>query len=665
MIRYFDNYKIEIKKQKFEQDRGFFSEQMVFLTFLDINNKDLKTVELAYFSAKDIYDKITNKEDLFLNNSFVDNFSLDEFRELNNLKVNKLVTMRNFSAENSFFASENEISFKRANFIGNKANFSNSIFYSPRVNFSESNFEKSEANFEYITFNTNYLSFKCSCFGDYNLDFKNSIFYEGQKDFEEISFGKGDLSFLNAEFNKGDISFSGSNLCEGRTTFRMARFDTGKIDFSRVFFGQGDVSFEKTTFGDGEITFRSAIFGKGKKDFIRCSFGQGKKFFVNTNFGEGNITFKNTNFGDGKVSFKLANFGNGNCDFHFVKFGKEDLIFERTHFNDGLINFRGAEFGEGRVVFNKIDIGNGDIIFEGSEMKKGSFLLKLGVFGNGTFDFENALFNNVDFEVEDVNFGEGKVSFYHSEFNSLSFKSSQLNNYFDLRVKRCKKLDLSNTIVKDILDISSFEFNIEIDELDFSGLRLLGRLYIDWERSNVKKLIYQQDTSFRNKSEQFRVLKENYRNIGMYQSEDYAYVEFKRTESKADLKDYENKNLARRILGNISYFFKWLVFDKMGLYATEPVRVLLSMGIVYLTFVILFLINGIINTGSILYSIGDENALSSILKTFYFGAVTFLTIGYGDYYPTGANRFLVALEGFAGLFMMSYFTVAFVRKILR
>ncbi len=665
MIRYFDYYKLELKKQKFELKKDVFCEKTAILTFLDADKKELETVELGYFSGADIYEKINNRSDLFLNNCFIENFSLDEYRITNKLKENKLVTMRSFTAKNSFFAAEEEVSFKRANFIGKQAVFSNSIFFAKKVDFSGANFEKSDANFEYVTFNTKDLSFESSYFGDYDVEFKNAVFYEGKKNFEEVVFGKGDIDFLNAEFNKGDISFSGSKFGEGRTTFRMARFGKGKIDFSRVNFGGGEVSFEKTYFGAGEITFRSASFGTGKIDFIRCEFGKGKKTFVNTNFGKGNITFKNSNFSDGKVSFKLANFGYGNCDFHFVKFGKGDLIFERTQFNDGLINFRGAEFGEGRIVFNKIEIGNGDIIFEGSEMKKGTFLLKLGVFGNGTFDFENALFGEIDFSVENVNFGEGKVSFKKSEFNSLSLKSSQLNNYFDLRVKKCKRLDLSNTIVKDILDIRSFDFKIEIDELDLTGLRLLGRVYIDWEALNVKQLIYQQDTTFRNMSEQFRILKENYRNIGMYQSEDYAYVEFKRAEAKADLIDVKNKKLPTKIWANISYFMKWLIFDKMGLYATEPVRVLLSMGVVYLSFVTLFLINGIINTGGILYSIGDENALSSILKTFYFSAVTFLTIGYGDYYPIGANRFLVAVEGFAGLFMMSYFTVAFVRKILR
>ncbi|MGM0496551.1 MAG: ion channel [Bacteroidota bacterium] len=54
----------------------------------------------------------------------------------------------------------------------------------------------------------------------------------------------------------------------------------------------------------------------------------------------------------------------------------------------------------------------------------------------------------------------------------------------------------------------------------------------------------------------------------------------------------------------------------------------------------------------------------------YTTAITFFDenkkeIGYGDYYPEGIIRWLCGLEGFVGLFLMSYFTVAFVRKILR
>jgi len=278
--------------------------------------------------------------------------------------------------------------------------------------------------------------------------------------------------------------------------------------------------------------------------------------------------------------------------------------------------------------------------------------------------------------IEDVDFGVGKVSLRKSKFKSITLKSSQLNNYFDLRVEKCGKLDLSNTIVKDILDISSYEYKIDINEIDFSGIRLLGRIYIDWKKSNIKELIYKQSGNFRNKSEQFRVLKENYHTLGMYDEEDYAYVEFKRSEAIADLYDVikpqqkkgyilKKSNNLKKIWAHLSYFFKWLLFDKMGLYATSPSRVLVSMAIGYTIFSLLYLSLSLLKLGEIYPGPPDASSLSLFTKSFYLSIITFFTIGFGDFYPMGALRFVAGLEGFSGVFLMSYFTVAFVRKILR
>jgi hypothetical protein len=52
-------------------------------------------------------------------------------------------------------------------------------------------------------------------------------------------------------------------------------------------------------------------------------------------------------------------------------------------------------------------------------------------------------------------------------------------------------------------------------------------------------------------------------------------------------------------------------------------------------------------------------------NSLYYSGITFLTIGYGDYFAWGILKPVAVLEGFSGVFLMSYFTVAFVRKILR
>jgi hypothetical protein len=111
--------------------------------------------------------------------------------------------------------------------------------------------------------------------------------------------------------------------------------------------------------------------------------------------------------------------------------------------------------------------------------------------------------------------------------------------------------------------------------------------------------------------------------------------------------------------------FKWLVFDKIGLYATSPGRVLLSVLGFWIFFGFIYFLIDLINLGSTFSSVGNPDKLSPFLQSFYHSAITFFTIGYGDVYPQGLSRIVSGIEGFMGVFMMSYFTVAFVRKVLR
>jgi hypothetical protein len=199
-----------------------------------------------------------------------------------------------------------------------------------------------------------------------------------------------------------------------------------------------------------------------------------------------------------------------------------------------------------------------------------------------------------------------------------------------------------------------------------SGMRLVGKLYIDWKRNKCKEVIEAQEvTTLRQKADQFRILKVNFNNTGKYDDEDEAYVMFKRYESESVLTESREKGGIAKVAAYVPYWFKWLVFDKIGLYATAPGRVLLSVFIFWIFFgsmYFIFDLTGIGHTGS---SVGNPDHLTSFLQSFYHSAVTFFTIGYGDVYPMGFSRVLSGLEGFMGVFMMSYFTVAFVRKVLR
>jgi hypothetical protein len=662
VIRLYKTYQVSVIDREFIRGNEKFPKTVV-VQFLNQDESELGNREYAYIDSKTLKNifqsKNVNLDQLYIT---PENYPETESNE-------NQIHLANFSCENSFFDFEGTtVSFSKY-ILENKTTikFNNTLFTAEIITFYGTEFKSGEVNFEYCHFKAEKTVFSKTHFHSGDLSFKNSIFSEGQKDFSEMKLGRGFLNFQNTEFTGGEVNFTGSNFNSGRNSFKIARFGTGKVDFSRVKFGKDETMFEQTEFGNGEVSFRSAEFKNGKVNFTSSKFGTGEKSFVGTLFGNGSIVFKNAEFGNGKTTFRNADFGTGTVDFHFATFEKSDLIFDYANFKDGGIDFKATNFGEGKVSFRRTIMGNGDIIFQGVAFK-GSFTIADSVCGNGEFNFEEADFKEADLTIHNVDFGIGKVSFYKSKIRRLSLNGSQLNNYFDLRLSECQYLDLSDTVVKDILDIHPVEFLPKIAELNISGMRLLGRVYLDWRESNVKKLIYNQKTPNRSKKEQFRILKENYSVTGQYSYEDEAYAEFKRTEALATLEDQILKNPKMKPLYYTGYAAKWVIFDKMGKFATDPLRVLVTMVITYFLFSFVYIILsqfGQAHIVSSLFQEGDPRILPNVQRAFYHSIVTFLTIGYGDYYPNGFFRWLSGIEGFVGLFEMSYFTVAFVRKILR
>jgi hypothetical protein len=655
---------IEIQDREYKADNVFYSKTAV-IKYFDNEANQIALEELGFVDQIYVQEYLQKYNELQLDYCVIQDFSLEFLKESN--KGEKTI-LSNFSAKNSIFYSPGKIvDFSNILFESEIIDFHKSIFICNQLTFEKSVFFADLVDFSNVMFKCDGVNFSKIKFTEAEVSFKNSFFNTGIKDFQGIEYFNGKAIFINVDFGNGDVFFTDTDFNCEFVSFKVAIFGEGRIDFSRVKFANTETAFEKTNFGDGDITFRSADFRSGKVNFTGSMFGDGKKSFINTNFGDGNIYFKNTNFGTGNTSFRLSVFGHGSTDFHYCEFGNGSLQFDRTSFLSGGINMKAVNFGEGKVSFNKIYVAQGDIIFEGTQFK-GDFSIEDSFLGSGEFNFRESDFSLANVYIHNVDFGIGKISFHYSSFKTLSLRDSQLNNYFDLQIKSCEFLDLSNTVVKDILDINPPNFDPDIKAIDLSGMRLLGRIYIDWRRTNLKQLIYNQNTTYKSKEEQFRILKENYNVTGRYTDEDEAYVEFKRTEAIAYLKEGVKKNPNTRILVYIQYYFKKLIFDKMGKYATDPLRVLLTMVITYVLFTLVYILLGQfggIHITSSLFAPDDPRTLGYTAKAFYHSAVTFLTIGYGDYYPDGINRWISGFEGFMGLFLMSYFTVAFVRKILR
>jgi hypothetical protein len=470
--------------------------------------------------------------------------------------------------------------------------------------------------------------------------------------------------FSHASFADGDVSFEGTHFGKGKVSFTGSVFGKGNVIFSNTYFRDGNIEFAGSSFGEGDFMFKNAIVNDGIKDFQDIQFGNGEVSFANTEFSSGELLFINTRFNSGRFNFKVTRITGGKVDFHYSVFGDCEITFERTEFGNSRVDFRTVDFGSGRINFNRSVFGNGEVDFEGASSKAGKVQFKKSEMGVGPKNFN--LMEMVDTEIsfERTSFGEGDVSFYESKFQTLSLKSCHLNSYFDLRLAQAQMLDISDTIVRDIVDLEPYDFPVDIKILDLSGMRLVGKMYIDWEQNKCKKVIKSQGgTTLRQKAEQFRILKENFNGTGKYSDEDEAYVMFKRYEAKSWLTKQKEKGGLTKALSYIPHGFKWLVFDAMGLYATNPARVMISMAAGYLLFSVIYVLMIVFTNADIISSTSDQ--LGVVARSFYHSAITFFTIGYGDHYPHGAARVVSSIEGFMGMFLMSYFTVAFVRKVLR
>ena len=498
----------------------------------------------------------------------------------------------------------------------------------------------------------------------HNLDKKEYIRIKQLSANHSFFDSKDGTDFSYAEFEEGSICFDNTQFANGSVSFNSVKFGLGDVSFSHVYFRDGNLDFANCHFGGGDFIFKNSIINEGVKDFQYADFGKGSIYFTNTEFGGGETSFINTHFNEGDVSFKVVRFGDGKVDFHYARFGEGDISFEQVDFGNSRVDFRTVEFHDGRVNFNRAIFGNGEVTFEGADIRNGKFSFKRAILGDGIFNFELAEFENADVIFDKTNFGQGPVSFHNSKFRQLSLRSCHLDHYFDLRVARCELLDLSDTIVRDIIDLKPYEFDVDISVLNLAGMRLLGITYIDWKDNRVKQIISSQsNTSNAEKSEQFRILKENFNQTGQYGDEDRSYVEFKRYEARSKLETALKKNRYNGIWYYPWHAFKWLVLDQAGLYATDPLRVLFSMLGWYILFSLVYYFLFLAGVSEIISGTGYE--IEPLARAFYHSAITFLTIGYGDHFPTGVSRVISSVEGFAGMFLMAYFTVSLVRKILR
>jgi len=93
-------------------------------------------------------------------------------------------------------------------------------------------------------------------------------------------------------------------------------------------------------------------------------------------------------------------------------------------------------------------------------------------------------------------------------------------------------------------------------------------------------------------------------------------------------------------------------------YGESPARVLgTSLMMILLYALVYWYVGGI--------SMGDASFIPSFKESLYFSAVTFTTLGYGDYQPKFDYQLLAISEAFLGAFILAFFVVVVSRKLIR
>lgn len=465
------------------------------------------------------------------------------------------------------------------------------------------------------------------------------------------------------------VNFCASNaLFESEKTvdFSLGNFIGSKCDFTDTHFGSGNLSFLKAEFGDFPVSFKGSSYSEGNNNFQYTKFKNGTVNFDNATFENGNLSFINTYFGDGNVSFRNVHFGNGDVSFAFASFNKGNITFDKSIFNGDEISFSKVDFGDGKVDFRRVQFGDGEIDFEEISINSGNKLVfRRAEFGASSTSFREAHLSGCSVDFEEATFKNGKLNFFKLCADKISLIDCLLNCNIDLRIDICHSIDLTQSIIQNIIDLNPGATKMKIKELNLTGVRNMGDIFISWEENNVLNLICsQENTTFHEKADQFRLLKEEFRDTGRYIDEDIAYVYFKRFELKDKWQNAKDRGWLATLLFIPNFLFQRVVFDWIGLYATNPFRVLFSIVIVNFFFSLIYTLFHS-PTSYLTCMESSANFFEKIFGHLYFSAITFFTVGYGDCSPLGFFKVISPIEGFIGVFLMSYFTVAFVRKILR
>jgi hypothetical protein len=249
-----------------------------------------------------------------------------------------------------------------------------------------------------------------------------------------------------------------------------------------------------------------------------------------------------------------------------------------------------------------------------------------------------------------------------------------LNVPLSTRNSSCIKLNLSETNCSGRLDFR----NLSFQELDVSNTTITGQILLELNQLQQKKdsahpimqqlckwdvpLCLSPQKSYAlqelvSVGEQLIVLYENFhRNPGAEKQELYCAYHL------ADV------TWGLRLGFPLTQIVHWVAKQGFG-YILLPWRIIRTMiALVGLSTYLYIILVGF-GAGNLVFSDGipifHDGVRLGILNSLYFSILTFSSLAYGDIYPVGSLKLLVAIEVFIGVIVIALFTVSIARKLFR
>lgn len=472
-------------------------------------------------------------------------------------------------------------------------------------------------------------------------------------------------------FFDGDTNFSRMNYGVGGFSISHSWFGNGLVNFSDSMFYSEVTSFGANVYGDGYKDFSGTKFYGSEVEFFSSQFHDGDLNFICSSFEKAHLNFSGSSFGVGNVKFDFSKFAAKGVDFGGVDFYKGEISFRHVQFQGGNALFFGSRFNEGKVSFSEAIFENCDVDFSYCKFEGCQEHFKYTKFGQGSLNMSKVILTNGSILFKGIHFKCKDLCFLESSIQSLTLWNNTFSEHVNMQLYHCDELIIKNCIIEKTFDLnSSNEDKINITTLNLMSTKILGKVYLDWVINDVKSMIYSQKdkTKYVDKANQFRLLKENFHEIGQYDDEDMAYVEYRRCQSLSQLRGEdlsERKSRLLRLLPRYLIFpIKWLIFDAIGNYATKPIRIFGSILLNIILFGIVYMLPFVELGGTKHFY--DNILLNNYVNGLYHSIQSTLTIGYGDINPNNLITLVISgVESFFGVFLMSYFTAAFVRKLLR